>query len=773
MKFYALFCAICTLIILSTVVVIASITDADRAQIDAKLTGLSGLLINSYNYLQNNINNVVDYTKCSYISACPEIAGWDGASYFSVDLISSPFYGNDNVDPNNTVVKIMHETSPRASIMNEICFVESQKNIWTENLVQSHYGSDPNTAGVRWQYYGGESTVSIFNPGFKWAYNDVCPGSISTDYDPRNRPWYVSATSSQKNIIIIMDMSDTLPDTDGSRIFRMKRSVKLLLNGLSYRDFVGIVTYTEYSKTYISRLLRATVDNIKALDLYVDSLNITHGSKSNIGNAFQSAYAILNDSVNDGLTSNCNNIFFVVSSGTNDITTIKPIDVVKRNSNQNVIVFSNIYSSVSSVGSKLDLAETSCLTKGNMFTIKSESDALDAVNSFNMYMGTATYNQVVRWSEPYNDAVDDIRLITGSLPIYKPGKLRKVYGVTSIDIDILTLLKINTNLTELDIRNYLINKQTCPPLEITDVFLKEIQNPDTCRTPDSNQVSDPDTVKNREWIICLSGVIVLILIAAPFLLAIRGNSRFYGISSVLAFGMFVLGIWALCVLWIRLFPDIIRVNTWQATTLVTERMNDNSFRCCDIINCRSHEEYSGVSCLSMLSSFQEGACQSGYHCCQKNCYICDCYTSCTASVYTTLCHTYCSTCCYCAQSLNHRRCDSACGTCWDPVVIKSFRDKSGTLNYGYIVQQCNRDDRQCVDNFFATNGPVGKSTPGYYNPYNNNEIATNISYKPKVLAAFLIPVSMMLLILVVVLVLFIIQRWNDDTYSRRVSNYYV
>lgn len=771
MKQHTLILVVCVLSILNNLTH-ATITDLDRAQIDAKLSGLAGLLTNNYNYLQSNIDHVADYTRCTYNSACPSVTGWPGATYPPIGLIPNPFYGNESVNTNDTVVKIMYGTTPQQAIINEICFVESQKQIWVTNLAQSRYGSNPNITGLTWQYYGGESTISVFNPGFKWDDNDVCPGSASTDYDPKNRPWYVSATSSQKNIIVVIDLSDTLADADGFRMNRMRQSVSLLLNGLSYRDFVGILTYTEYSKPYISRMLRATIDNINALNLYVASLVVVSGSKSNIGNAFQSAYAILIDSIADGLTSNCNNIFFVVSSGANDITTVEPIDVVKQNIGQNVIVFSNIYSSDSSPGSELDLAEVSCFTKGNLLTVKTDIDASNVVNSFNTYMGTATYNQVVRWSEPYDDAVDGIRLTTGSLPIYKSGDLRTVYGVTAVDIDMQTLLSINQNLTELDIRNHLISSQTCPPLEITDKFLSEIQNPDTCKTAGSNPVSDPDIVKNKPAIVFASVVIAIIMIVLPFILIIRGKSEYIGVSAILSFCMFVLSLWALCVLWVNLFPEIVRVNTWEPTTLVTEKMDDNPYRCCDVVNCRSCEEYNGPSCSSMLSSLQAGPCQSGYHCCQKNCYTCNCYTSCTTSGKTTSCHTYCSTCCYCAQSVDQLRCDTVCGTCWNAVVTKSFRDTQGNLIYGYIVQQCSRDNRQCVDSFFAANGPIGKSTPGYYNPYNNNEIATDISYNSGIMAAFLIPMSLILLIFIGIVVVLFVRMWREGMCTRQVGYTY-
>src|SRR5205823_4376599 len=120
---------------------------------------------------------------------------------------------------------------------------------WISNLAISRDTINNNITGVSYQYYGGESSISVFNPAFIWS--DNCPTSTATDYDPRHRPWYVSATSAQKNIILIFDLSATLPDTTGDRLRRMKLSASLILNGLSYRDFVGIVTYANYGSSYV------------------------------------------------------------------------------------------------------------------------------------------------------------------------------------------------------------------------------------------------------------------------------------------------------------------------------------------------------------------------------------------------------------------------------------------------------------------------------------------------------------------------------------------
>lgn len=40
-------------------------------------------------------------------------------------------------------------------------------------------------------------------------------GDLCVDYDPRYRPWYVTATSGGKNVILFIDISGSM---DGTRI---------------------------------------------------------------------------------------------------------------------------------------------------------------------------------------------------------------------------------------------------------------------------------------------------------------------------------------------------------------------------------------------------------------------------------------------------------------------------------------------------------------------------------------------------------------------------
>ena len=59
-------------------------------------------------------------------------------------------------------------------------------------------------------------------------------------YDPRFRPWYVSATAGAKNVILIIDVSGSML---GDGISLAKEAAASVVNTLGNSDFVGLVTF--------------------------------------------------------------------------------------------------------------------------------------------------------------------------------------------------------------------------------------------------------------------------------------------------------------------------------------------------------------------------------------------------------------------------------------------------------------------------------------------------------------------------------------------------
>ena len=59
----------------------------------------------------------------------------------------------------------------------------------------------------RWAYFGSETGMYRIFPGHEW---DVNFAGFRPEFDPRVRPWYLSATSGPKNVAIFLDCSRSM-----------------------------------------------------------------------------------------------------------------------------------------------------------------------------------------------------------------------------------------------------------------------------------------------------------------------------------------------------------------------------------------------------------------------------------------------------------------------------------------------------------------------------------------------------------------------------------
>ena len=72
-------------------------------------------------------------------------------------------------------------------------------------------------------------------PGREWQTNFA---GFYADYDPRVRPWYIAATSGPKDVVIVIDCSQSM----AGRKFNMAKSIAItVLNTLTKQDYVNVV----------------------------------------------------------------------------------------------------------------------------------------------------------------------------------------------------------------------------------------------------------------------------------------------------------------------------------------------------------------------------------------------------------------------------------------------------------------------------------------------------------------------------------------------------
>ena len=90
------------------------------------------------------------------------------------------------------------------------------------------------------------------------------------DYDPRYRPWYVTATSGAKNVILMIDTSGSM---HGDRLQIAKDAATAVVNTLSNNDFVGVIQFGSTASTlYSNKIIRATSTDKEGIIAEIDAL---------------------------------------------------------------------------------------------------------------------------------------------------------------------------------------------------------------------------------------------------------------------------------------------------------------------------------------------------------------------------------------------------------------------------------------------------------------------------------------------------------------------
>ena len=91
-----------------------------------------------------------------------------------------------------------------------------------------------------------------------------------TDYDPRFRPWYVTAISGAKNVILLIDTSGSMYR---DRIKIAKDATSAVINTLSNNDFVAVISFSgDASTVFSSRIIRATSNNKESFTTSINDL---------------------------------------------------------------------------------------------------------------------------------------------------------------------------------------------------------------------------------------------------------------------------------------------------------------------------------------------------------------------------------------------------------------------------------------------------------------------------------------------------------------------
>nr|CAD7199593.1 unnamed protein product [Timema douglasi] len=182
---------------------------------------------------------------------------------------------------------------------------------YLDPLFENNYETDPS---LSWQYFGSSSGFLRRYPAIKWPPDELSARSPQDMFDFRSSSWYIDASTSPKDIVILLDSSGSMT---GQRREIAKSVVEAILDTLGNNDFVAVFKFSEQTEELVScfkdMLVQANMENIRELKNALDSTKSEN--IANFSSALITAFEILQKYNKTGQGSQCNQAIMLLTDG--------------------------------------------------------------------------------------------------------------------------------------------------------------------------------------------------------------------------------------------------------------------------------------------------------------------------------------------------------------------------------------------------------------------------------------------------------------------------
>lgn len=307
------------------------------------------------------------------------------------------------------------------------------------------------TPTLKWSYFGSQEGSFRIYPA---PMRDSC-----TNYDPRFRPWFVSAaTPEPKDLVLVADSSSSMLNGDPPRIGLAIDAAKVVLSTLNPSDYAALIDFDTLSFTpngcYWQSLAQAVPRNIQTMNEFADSMFAQGGTM--YVPAFEKAFDLLEharesaDGIDDeGLadprrtTSGGRQAILFMTDGKPEERHSAILDfLAERNADGAVSILTFL------LGEDLDdpedtedaiaiLQSIANNNNGSFVHVPDGGDLRTAMGSYYDFFSEPNPSQDVVYAPPYFDASGLGLITTAALPVYVGTTLR---GVVGVDLTIADLV---------------------------------------------------------------------------------------------------------------------------------------------------------------------------------------------------------------------------------------------------------------------------------------------------------------------------------------------
>ena len=174
-----------------------------------------------------------------------------------------------------------------------------------------------------WSYFGSYNGIWRAYPGDARTRDE----QGCREYDPRVRPWYLSAASGSKNLVIVIDVSGSMNAYDGSNFDSRMDLVRDAVTGLNSRglldtvtqnDRVSVVTFSNEAQGLNSGLVTGTAENIGDLKAKVNSIRAS-GKTYSLKGLTVAFDQLIEATEAEVVGASCNNIVLFLTDGVDTV----------------------------------------------------------------------------------------------------------------------------------------------------------------------------------------------------------------------------------------------------------------------------------------------------------------------------------------------------------------------------------------------------------------------------------------------------------------------
>jgi len=240
-------------------------------------------------------------------------------------------------------------------------------------------------------------------------------------YDPRFRPWYVSAASGSKDVVILLDISGSMKTAD--RITLAKNAVISVLSTLGSSSMVAVVAFNhEITRScFGNELVAATPRNVAKLIDFVEGLAAT--GSTNFELAFDAAFAILEEGASSCKTS----VLFLTDGIAED-----PAHIIRARNTADI--GATIFSYTLGEDAKADIPWRVANMTNGVYTHIDDEDSSGLINKMSSYylyyaLGDSESNTDMIVTSPYMDFSTGVVMVTMAMPVYFNAYFAGVVGL--------------------------------------------------------------------------------------------------------------------------------------------------------------------------------------------------------------------------------------------------------------------------------------------------------------------------------------------------------